>query len=65
MVLRVVSRLAFKVTHTVYVTLSCLPAVHLLLASTSLQMNGHFLSHCGFERRGRLGVIKALCGVNS
>lgn len=65
MVLRVVSRLAFKVTNTVSVTLSCLPSAHLLLASTSLQMNGHFLSHCGFERRGRLGVIKALCGVNS
>lgn len=41
-----------------------LNSVQLLLASTSLQMNGQCLSHSGFGRRSRLGVIKALCGAN-
>lgn len=27
-------------------------------------MNGQRLSHSGFGRRSRLGVIKALCGAN-
>jgi len=41
-----------------------LNSIQLPLASTSLQLNGLCLSHSGFGRQSRLGVIKALCGAN-
>lgn len=43
-----------------------LPAsVQLVLAFRSSQVNGQCLSHSGFRRQSRLGVIKALCAAIS